>query len=264
MKRQITQNLKLLRAKKPLVMNITNFVVMNNTANALLALGGSPMMIHAKTEVEQALKLADSLVVNIGTVDEYWAESMIIATKKAQKIGVPWVLDPIGAGISDFRNDILQELIANKPTVIRGNASEIFALNSFSTVAQKGMDSTMNSEQVIDVAQEIYRQTGAIVCISGEKDYIVGRQLVEVNNGSPMMTTVTGLGCSATAIIGGFLGIKKDVFIEAISGVSIFSLAGEMAAKKARGPGNLQSSLYDKLYLINESNIAQHLAITVH
>jgi len=255
MKKEIINYLQLVRDKNPLIMNITNFVVMNNTANAVLALGASPMMIHAKSELEEAVQIADSLVINVGTLDEYWAESMIIASKIAQQTKTPWILDPVGAGISTFRNEVLKKLLENQPTVIRGNASEIVAIHTFSNPAQKGVDSTIDSDKAIESAYKIYQKTGAIVCISGNKDYIVGDKIIEVNNGNSMMTKVTGLGCSATAIIGCFLALKKDSFIESVSGVSVFSIAGELASNNSKGPGSLQLNLYDSLYHISEKEI---------
>jgi len=192
MKANIVNCLNVLKDKKPLVMNMTNFVVMNNTANAILALGASPMMIHAKSEIEQAVKIADSLVINVGTIDEYWAESMILASKIAQQTNTPWILDPVGAGISNFRNEVIQELINNNPTVIRANASEILSIHKFDNTEQKGVDSTVESEKVIETAYKIYQKIGAIVCVSGSKDYVVSSQTVKVNNGNAMMTKVTG------------------------------------------------------------------------
>lgn len=263
MEQKIIRSLHDLRAKNPLVHNITNFVVMNTTANALLAIGASPMMVHGHKEVEAGVEVASSLVINVGTVDDYWAESMLKAARKAQELQKPWVLDPVGAGLSVFRNETLEQLIAYRPTVIRGNASEIMALHQFSMNSGKGVDSTNTSDQALDAAKALTAATGSIVCISGEVDYIVTEPLIiAVKNGHPMMTKVTGLGCSSSAVIGGFLGLNSDPFTEAVSGVALFSLAGELAFKQAKGPGSLQMELYDILFNLDETTILKHIRMS--
>lgn len=265
MEQVIVRTLHDLRTKNPLVHNITNFVVMNNTANALLAIGASPMMVHGHQEVETGVEVASALVINVGTVDDYWAESMIKAAKKANELHKPWILDPVGAGLSAFRNGVLEQLIAYRPTVIRGNASEIMALHQFSGSSGKGVDSTNTSDQAMEAAKALNAGTGSIVCVSGEVDYIVGEnRIVAVENGHPMMTKVTGLGCSSTAVIGGFLGLNTDSFAEAVSGVALFSLAGELAFERAKGPGSLQMELYDALFNLDETTILKRLNVREH
>lgn len=265
MEQKIIQALRDLRAKNPLVHNITNFVVMNNTANALLAIGASPMMVHGHKEVETGVEVASALVINVGTLDDYWAESMIKAASKANELHKPWILDPVGAGLSAFRNEVLDQLISYRPTVIRGNASEIMALHRFSKSSGKGVDSTNTSDQALEAATVLNTATGSIVCISGEVDYIVGKQqIIAVENGHPMMTKVTGLGCSSTAVIGGFLGLNTEPLIEAVSGVALFSLAGELAFEQAKGPGSLQMELYDALFQLNETIIIDRIRVREH
>ena len=263
MENQIIQNLQTVREKNPLVHNITNFVVMNNTANALLAIGASPVMIHAHKEVESVVEISNSIVINVGTIDDYWAESMLIATKKANLLKKPWILDPVGAGISTFRNNLLKELLTYNPTVIRGNASEILALDSFSNIQGKGVDSSHQSNQAIKAAQNLNQKYGSIVCISGVSDFIISDDnIIEIKNGHEMMTKVTGLGCSATAVIGAFLGLNENPYNETISGMAVFSLAGELAEKKSNGPGSLQMNLYDTLYHLSEKDIRSYLKIS--
>lgn len=265
MENQIIQNLQTVREKNPLVHNITNFVVMNNTANTLLAIGASPVMIHAHKEIETIVDISNSLVINIGTADDYWAESMLSAAKKANQINKPWILDPVGAGISTFRNDLLKELLTYQPTVIRGNASEILALDLFNNIQGKGVDSSHQSNQALQAAQNLNQKFGSIVCISGASDFVVANhQIVEIKNGHEMMTKVIGLGCSATATIGAFIGLNENPFPETISGMSIFSLAGELAQQKSNGPGSLQMNLYDILYNLSEEEIRSHLRISVY
>ena len=161
------------RQKSTLVHNITNFVVMNNTANALLAVGASPIMAHALAEVKEMVNISSASVINIGTLDEIWIKSMLIAAKEANAIQRPWVLDPVGAGASSFRDETLSQLLNYHPTVIRANASEIIALAKVNKATTKGVDSTATSLEAIDAAKNLHEQYGAIICISGETDIII-------------------------------------------------------------------------------------------
>lgn len=262
MEDSIIKLLEQLRLEKPLIHNITNLVVMNNTANALLAIGASPVMVHSPLEVREVVDLAQALVINIGTLSEATAEAMLVATEHANTNGRPWVLDPVGAGISAFRNDLLSNLLDLKPTVIRGNASEIMTLYNSNQPNTKGVDSTTDSRDALQFGKSLQEQTGSIICISGAVDYILSEQYrVEVYNGHPLMTQVTGLGCSATALIGAFLGITDRYFEAAAAGVSILSLAGELAAQIASGPGSLQLNLYDALYQLDAKGLKSNLKI---
>lgn len=262
MENDIYHLLTQVRAKSPLVQNITNFVVMNNTANALLALGASPIMVHAEEELEEVLSFCNSLVINIGTISKPWANNMVEAAKLANKLGKPWVLDPVGAGISKLRNETLETLVQLKPTVIRGNASEIMALQNFNNTSSKGVDSTESSSTALQAGQILNRETGAIVCISGAIDYVISKEeITEVSNGSAMMTKVTGLGCTASAITATFIGLGNNPYEEAVAGITITSLAGELAAKISKGPGTLQLNLYDTLYNLAKEQILGNLKL---
>jgi len=242
-----------IRTQSPLVYNMTNFVVMNTTANALLATGASPIMSHAHTEVEELSAISTSLVINIGTLDEYWAQSMLMAASLFNSLGKPWILDPVGAGASSFRNAVLEELLQYKPTVIRGNASEIMALAKMNTSKTKGVDSTETSSEAIQAARHISKETNSVVCISGEVDYILHEdQYLEIHNGHPMMTKVTGLGCTASALIGACIGTNQSPFEAAASGVALLSVTGELASKTANGPASLQMQIIDLLYQLDE------------
>lgn len=259
MESKIVKNLISLREKKPLVHNITNYVVMNNTANALLAIGASPLMAHAHSEIFDIGNISNSLVINIGTLDEYWVESMILAAERASVLNKPWVLDPVGAGASNYRNETLKKLIALKPNVIRGNASEIIALANIS-VQSKGVDSTHQSGEALESAIELSKNTDSVVCISGAIDYIVYKdQLTKIENGHPLMANVTGMGCTSTAIIGAFLSVVNNFFEAVVSAMAIMGIAGELTAEKSNGPGSFQAVFYDVLYSINEKQICERL-----
>lgn len=262
MENDIYHLLTQVREKSPLVQNITNFVVMNNTANALLALGASPIMVHAEEELEEVLSFCNSLVINIGTLSKPWADNMILAAQLANKLGKPWVLDPVGAGISSLRNETLQALMLLKPTVIRGNASEIIALQNFNRKSVKGVDSTHSSSYALEAGKLLQKETGSIICISGATDYVISEnEITEIKNGTSVMTKVTGMGCTATAITGAFIGLAKHPYQEAVAGVAITSLAGELAAKISKGPGSLQLNFYDILFNLAKEQILGNLKI---
>ncbi|KFF22025.1 hydroxyethylthiazole kinase [Chryseobacterium piperi] len=262
MEKMLWEQVQLVKQKSPLVHNITNYVVMNNTANALLAVGASPIMSHAKSEIPEMINIAHSMVINIGTLDEYWAEAMLMAAKEAHSIGKPWVLDPVGAGATSFRDGILNQLLQYKPTVIRGNASEVIALAKANTTATKGVDSTAQSNEAIGAAQNIVSQHHGIVCISGETDIIVdSQQTLFIKNGHPMMTKVTGLGCSATALIGAFIGVTENKTLAVTAAMALIGIAGELASQESKGPGSLQLNLTDKLYNMSEEEFTSHLKI---
>jgi hydroxyethylthiazole kinase len=216
MKEHLWKHISTVRSTSPLVHSITNYVVMNNTANALLAVGASPIMAHAHPEMKDMIKIAGALVINIGTLDEYWAGSMRLAIQAAEALQKPWILDPVGAGATPYRNEVLKKLISDyHPSVIRGNASEIMALAQMNALT-KGVDSIHTTDQAIDAAQHLNNTTGAVICISGATDIICYNQdKISLSNGSPLMASVTGMGCTATALIGAFCAAAPGNLFEA-------------------------------------------------
>ncbi len=262
---KLWNHIQSVRDQSPLVHNITNFVVMNNTANALLAAGASPIMAHAHPEIKDMVSICQAVVINIGTLDEYFVKSMKMAAGHANALGKPWVLDPVGAGATPFRDEVLSELLALHPTVIRGNASEIMALAKANQTVTKGVDSTAESNEALEAARFLQETYGAVVCISGATDIILGpKQTVYLKNGHPLMTKVTGLGCSSTAVIGAFIAVVPDKTEAVAAAMALFSLAGELAAQTATGPGSLQVQLLDKLYALSEAEFKQQLTISHH
>lgn len=252
------------REKSPLVHNITNYVVMNNTANALLAVGASPVMAHARSEVADMVNIASALVINMGTLDEYGVESMQIAAKQAVKLSKPWILDPVGAGATPYRTQSITNMLAYKPAVVRGNASEIMALTS-AHQQTKGVDSTHMSEEAVDAGRQLSESTGAIVCISGAVDFIIDQhQMVEVHNGDQLMSKVTGMGCTASALIGAFTGSHTNAYEATVAAMALMGIAGELAAAKATGPGSLQMHFLDTLYTIDSIVTSERLKIIAH
>ena len=251
------------RERQPLVHNITNFVVMNNTANALLALGASPAMIHALDEVEDFVAISQALVVNIGTLYAEQIAACKLAALRARAVGVPWILDPVGAGATPYRRTAAGALARLQPNVIRGNGSEILTLAPQTKTGQgRGVDSLHDSEAAIEAARTLAMETGAVIAVTGAVDYVTdGKRLAEIHNGHPLMARVTGLGCSATAIIGAFLAVAKDSFAATVAGLAVFGVAGEIAAERAAGPGSLQVALLDALYAMTQSDLGQRLKL---
>ena len=237
------------RSKKPLVHNITNYVVMNNSANALLAIGASPVMAHWIEEMEEMTAIAGALVINIGTLDDKWIDGMLAAGKAAQRRSIPIVLDPVGVGATSQRTDAAMKIIGQcHPTIIRGNASEIMALVD-ATVKSKGVDSCASSKDAVDSAKRLAAETGAVVVISGETDYITnGTDVYTVEGGHPIMTAVTGMGCTSTAIVGAFAAAVNDPMVAATAAMAVMSLAGERAAEYSKGNGSMQMNFLDELY----------------
>ncbi|WP_310621678.1 hydroxyethylthiazole kinase [Flexibacterium corallicola] len=247
--------LKTLREQSPLVHNMTNIVVANTTANALLALGASPAMVDGPEEAPELASVAGALVVNVGTVTPAQAQAMKLAVKAAQQAGTPWVLDPVAVGALSFRTKLAVELLESKPTVIRGNASEIMALAGQGG-GGKGVDSTDSSEAAFDSAKELSQRTGAVVVVSGAVDYITdGSRVALVENGDAMMPYVTGLGCTATALTGATLAVNDDPFLAATHAMLFLGITGELAAKDTKGPGSLQLDIINGLYQLSDEQI---------
>ena len=258
MAQKAAENLRRVREKKPLIHNITNYVVMNFTANALLACGASPVMAHAAEEVEEMVSLAGALVLNIGTLSPSWVEAMRRAGKRANALHVPVILDPVGAGATRLRTDSARRLIEEVSIqVIRGNASEILSLaGEKSGSSTKGVDSVHTVDQVAETVIGLSKELGTTLAVTGAVDLITdGERVCRVMNGHEMMSHVTGTGCAATVMIGAFLAVCPDHLEAATTGLSYFGLAGEKAAAKAFGPGSFQIALLDALYGMKEEEL---------
>ncbi|MEW6334946.1 MAG: hydroxyethylthiazole kinase [Thermodesulfobacteriota bacterium] len=258
----IWSDIRTIREKGPVVHNITNYVVMNSTANALLALGASPVMAHAEEEMEEMVGIASALVMNIGTLSPAWIRAMFRAAQAARKRRIPIVLDPVGAGATAYRTGAVRELIrAVPPDIIRGNASEIMALLDSDT-RTKGVDSSASSDAAVDLGRALHAECGAVVCISGETDYTIGRAgVIRGRNGHVMMTRVTGLGCTASALCGAFAAVVSDAAAAASEAMAVMGIAGEIAAAVSAGPGSLQVHFLDALYRLCAEDIGRLLKL---
>ena len=256
--------LRTIREKAPVVHSITNYVVMNSTANALLALGASPVMAHAEDEMEEMVGIASALVINIGTLSPAWVRAMFRAAEAARKRRIPIVLDPVGAGATSYRTRTASELIkAVPPEIIRGNASEIMALLDSDTKT-KGVDSSASSDAAVDIGRALHAECGAVVCISGETDYTISRAgVIRGRNGHIMMTRVTGLGCTASALCGAFAAVTSDPALAAAEAMAVMGIAGEIAVSGSAGPGSLQLHFLDALYRLSDEDIERLLKLEV-
>jgi hydroxyethylthiazole kinase len=253
-----------IRTRAPLVHNITNFVVMNPTANMLLAVGASPVMAHSRKEVADMTAMAGALVLNIGTLEEKWIEAMLLAAKAANQRGIPVILDPVGAGATGYRTRTVKHILGEaKISVIRGNASEVLSL-AVDDVKTKGVDSSLSlSDEIVDAAGAIARQHGCIVAISGENDLITdGGRLLRVANGVPLMTRVTGLGCGLSAVAGAFCAVDHDDLLAATAAAfGFYGLCGELALGVSDRPGSFYVAFLDSLYSAGRTEIHEHLRI---
>lgn len=257
LREQAVRNLTSVRSQKPLVHSITNFVVMNFTANTLLAMGASPVMAHAEEEVEEMVSLAGALVLNIGTLSGPWIASMLKAGRKAAELRKPIILDPVGAGATELRTRTALELMqAAKPSVIRGNASEILALARTGSKT-KGVDSLHTVEDLGNRVEEMALDQRAVFAVTGPRDLVTdGARTVMVENGHPLMSTITGTGCAATVTIGAFLAVDPDPWSAAATALAFFGLAGEIGASTSHGPGSFMTAFIDALYNLSPEALA--------
>ena len=252
------------RTEAPLVHNITNYVVMNTTANALLAVGASPAMVHALEEAEEFVALAGALVVNVGTLSAPWVGAMHRAAAGARARGTPWVLDPVGVGATTFRTSTCTALLAHRPAVVRANASEVLALAGAAAVAGKGVDSAHDVGDAVEPARRLARRTGAVVAVTGAVDHVTdGTRTIAVANGHPLMTRVTGLGCTASALVGAFVAVGTDPLVATVAALAVLGVAGEVAAERAEGPGTLQLHLLDALHSMDERTLAARARVRI-
>jgi hydroxyethylthiazole kinase len=258
----IWADIERIRTETPLVHNITNYVVMNTTANALLALGASPVMAHAEEEVEQMTAIARSLVLNIGTLSTQWVAAMFQAGRVAQGRSIPIVLDPVGAGATTFRTQTARALLDElSPAVVRGNASEIRAL-AYDEHSTRGVDSSHEPADAAGAAAAVVEKHRCVVVSSGATDLILSRdKTIHVLNGDAMMPKVTGLGCTATALIGAFAAVNPSAVDAAANAMAVMGIAGEQAAEKSQGPGTFLAHFLDALYLLKASDIEKRLKV---
>ncbi|MFO8032807.1 MAG: hydroxyethylthiazole kinase [Desulfohalobiaceae bacterium] len=237
------------RDKVPLVLNLTNLVAVNFTANALLALGASPLMSSSKQELQELLAISQALLLNIGTPHQEQLQAMQLAGQEAARLGLPVVLDPVGAGASRMRTDAaLGFLRSGWVGILRANPSEVLQLAGQARES-KGVDSLHSGQQALQAGRELGHKFGCVVCISGARDYVLapGKEYI-LGNGDPLMGKVTAMGCAASSLAAAFAGVQGDLALAAAAGMAATGVSGELAAAGARGPGSLQQNFLDQLF----------------
>ncbi len=252
-----------LRASAPIVHNITNHVVMNVTANALLAVGASPIMAHAAGEMAEIVHISNALVLNIGTLSPDWISGMFLAGRAARHKGIPVVLDPVGAGASRLRTrtalDLLEEI---QPAILRGNASEIMALAGALTVS-RGVDSSLSADAALSSARLLAERYDCTVVVSGEIDLVLNRaKLYHIYGGHDLMPRITGMGCTATALVAACAAVAITPFEGAVAGMAMMAAAGGFAGESAQGPASFQTLFLDTLYSLTRKHLETHAHIT--
>jgi hydroxyethylthiazole kinase len=254
---QTGDSLRRLRDAKPLVHQITNYVVMNETANATLALGALPVMAHAREEVEEMAAIAGALVLNIGTLSPPWVEAMLLAGRAANEHGVPVVLDPVGAGATTYRTETAKQILDEVDvTVLRGNAGEVATLVGIDAEV-RGVESIGAGSDPADLARAAASQLGLIASVTGPADHVSdGDTVIRVENGHPLLAAITGTGCMSSALTGCFLAVNRERPLEAAAEALVaFGVAGEDAAVGAKGPGSFHVALYDALAALDPDTL---------
>lgn len=255
-----------LREQSPLVHSITNFVVMEVTANALLAVGASPVMAHEPAEMEEITGMASALVLNIGTLSESWIWAMHKALEVAVARGLPVIIDPVGAGASHLRTSTALKLLERgRNVLLRGNASEIMALAD-GNARTRGVDSTENSRAAVEAAGHLARFFDCAASVSGETDFVTdGCRYYSISGGCSLMPRVTGMGCSASALVGAFAGVCNtgDRILPLVAAMAVMSAAGTEAAGKAGGPGSFLPAFLDSLYAMDLAMLERGVEIGV-
>ncbi|MCI8335981.1 MAG: hydroxyethylthiazole kinase [Peptococcaceae bacterium] len=268
---QLGRLLDALHTKKPLIHHLTNYVTVNDCANATLAIGASPIMADDIAEAGDIAAIASALVINIGTLNSRSISSMLEAGKRANAAGVPVVFDPVGAGASALRNTTTQRILSEiKPAVIRGNISEMKFIAGISAKA-KGVDAgeadiSFSLEDTIAMAKKLSGELQCIVAITGKTDIITdGSKTVLLHNGHPMLSSVTGTGCLTSSLVGSYCGATTDYFLAAIAGILTTSIAGEIAHKQAGhlGTGSFHIALIDAISKMSPDHFTQYANITI-
>ena len=252
-----------IRARRPLIHQITNYVTMNDTANVTLHIGASPVMAHAIGEVREMVRHAGALVLNIGTLDPACSEAMLAAGREANERGIPVVLDPVGVGATALRTDAVEAILAAvRIDVVRGNAAELSAIAGLAAEI-RGVDS-VSADSPGAAAAIVARRTGGAAVASGAIDHVAdAARAARVENGHPLMGAITGSGCMATALIGAFRSVQPDPFLAATAAMIAFGIAGEIAAERSAGPGTFRQNLMDAVYGLGGEVIRARARATV-
>lgn len=247
------------RRKKPLVHHITNYVTVNECANITLNMGALPVMAHAPEEVEEMVSMAGALVLNIGTLSKEQVLAMILAGKKAVSLGIPVILDPVGAGATRMRTESCLKILREVPvTAIKGNAAEISILAGLDAQIS-GVESIGVTHDMKEVAQRYASERNCVVAVSGVQDIISdGKETWLIDNGHSFMGEFVGTGCMAASVLGIFIALKENPLESAVAGLVSFEIAAEIASerKDVQGPGSFYPALMDEVRRLAGSTVA--------
>ncbi|HYF83682.1 MAG TPA: hydroxyethylthiazole kinase [Clostridia bacterium] len=249
--------LKTIKESRPIIHHITNYVTMNDCANIVLAIGGSPIMANDAAEVSEVVAISKALVLNIGTPNHNNFRSMLLAGEKANELGIPIVFDPVGAGATNFRKEICSKLLADiKPAVIKGNLSEIVHLASFDG-CNYGIDSYLDVDNGKEIVQELAGRLNCIVAATGRMDIVSdGKITYTINNGHEMLSRITGTGCMISSLVGVFCSVTQDYLIGTAGGIMAMGISGRLAFDSLlpnEGVGMFKTRLFDNIYNLDES-----------
>jgi hydroxyethylthiazole kinase len=260
MLKNIKNDLNFIQKVKPLVLNITNYVSMEFVANSVLAIGGSPIMSVSTVEIEELVSVSNSLNINIGTLDNDFAELAIQAVKLAKKMGKPIILDPVGAGATNMRTELSMQLL-EYADIVKGNASELLALSGVKSNT-RGVDSCDTMHDVKEVVHKLALSKNCVILVTGAKDLVTdGTQEVINNFGHYLMSYTTGMGCALSAVIATFASVNQDYFEATRNAAAYFSLCGTLAAQNVKAPGSFKSIFLDELFNANFESMQQYIKI---
>ncbi len=251
-----------IRQRAPLIHNITNLVMQNDTADAIAAVGATQITLHTVEEADDAARVCAALALNPGTLSASWLECARAAIEVASAMHKPWVLDPVGVGLTRYRTDAARDLLQTRPTVLKANASEIMVLAA-AAKSGRGADSIHEVDEARSAARALAQQYGCTVVVTGERDLITdGQREVRISNGRPLMGKMIGSGCMLTSVIACYLAVaEENAFAAAQAAVAHFTVAGEIAAEQADGPGTLKPLLLDALFNLDTAQLKRRLRL---
>jgi hydroxyethylthiazole kinase len=247
-----------LRRKQPVVHVITNWVTAGDVAAVLHSAGARPIMASASEEVTEIVSSSEALVLNLGTPDPLRVNAMLQAGRRANVLGLPVIVDPVGAGASRFRTKAVEGLLSElRITVIRGNSAEIGTLSGRAGKL-RGIDSLSAPPDLLAAAGDLSQKTGAVVAVTGPQDLVMGAgKTIGIRNGHPIMSRVTGMGCMLSALIGAFAAVQHDPLLATVGAIGFFGLAGERAALRMEGPGTFKAAFFDAIYTLPPNELQE-------
>ena len=261
MQDKLSKDLAKIRDSKPMIHHITNYVAMNDSANITIAIGASPIMSFAHGEMEELVSAASALLINIGTLDEYIIQAMMLALSAAKKNNVPILLDPVGSGATKLRTNTSLTLVKEGVDVVKGNQGEILSLLGREGVV-KGVDSKAEAEA--EVVRKISQKINSVVVATGKEDFVTdGKKVYVIRNGDEMLGRITASGCMLGSVIASFMAVQRDYLVAAIEGLACYNVAGELAAERSNGSGSFRQNLIDEVFNITAEKVMNRIELEV-